>query len=130
VHPGSLNNPIWCSCMASASGGGPNTPSVDITAFSSFITSLPKPSKHPSSHFVKKLDEISTIPIQDNSINLVLCFVENGLIGQFTGIWPSPRAMATWIDKNWTPLIKGHLSHSFCARVFFAFLFEEKKIEI
>jgi len=34
--------------------------------------------------------------------------------------------MALWIDKNWKPLIKGHLSHAFCGRGFFAFLFVEK----
>jgi hypothetical protein len=35
--------------------------------------------------------------------------------------------MALWVDRNWKPLIKGQLSHAFCNKVFFAFLFEEKE---
>lgn len=35
--------------------------------------------------------------------------------------------MALWIDKNWRAFIKGHFSHSFCDKGFFAFLFKEKE---
>jgi hypothetical protein len=35
--------------------------------------------------------------------------------------------MALWVDKNWKPLIKGNLSHAFCGRGYFAFLFETKE---
>jgi hypothetical protein len=35
--------------------------------------------------------------------------------------------MALWINRNGKPLIKGHLSHTFCGKGFFAFLFEMKE---
>jgi hypothetical protein len=46
------------------------------------------------------------------------------MIGKFTGIWSSPKAMAIWVDKKWKPLIKGHLSHAFYRGFFGVFLFE------
>lgn len=53
--------------------------------------------------------------------------VDRGLIGQFTYIWPSPRTMASWLEKNWKPLIKGSLNHFFHGRGFFALMFELKE---
>jgi hypothetical protein len=34
--------------------------------------------------------------------------------------------VALWIEKYWKPHLKGKLSHSFCGRGFYAFLFEDK----
>jgi hypothetical protein len=71
--------------MASASGGGVASP-PDTVAFSALVASLPKA--------LKKLDEILAVPVQRSSKHRALKLVENGLVGQFTGIWPSPKSMA------------------------------------
>jgi len=39
--------------------------------------------------------------------------VERGIIGEFIGMWPSPREMAIWIQGNWQFLVKGQLTHYF-----------------
>jgi hypothetical protein len=56
-----------------------------------------------------------------------LALAERGLLGQFTGIYPLPRSMANWVQKNWQDLIKGKLTHYFCGRGFYAFLFEAEE---
>jgi hypothetical protein len=61
------------------------------------------------------------------SRNKALALDNHGLISQFTGIWPSPKTVAIWMEKNWKPLIKGSLNHFFCGRGFFTFLFEFKE---
>jgi hypothetical protein len=76
--------------------------------------------------FVKKLDQSPLVQIQGSSKTLALKFSEHALIGQFTGIWPSLRAMAIWIKKNWKPHLKGNISHFLCGRGLFYFLFEDK----
>jgi hypothetical protein len=70
--------------------------------------------------FVKKLDEIPKVLLPPSSARKkALALADCGLIGQFTGIWPSPKTIETWMEKNWKPLIKGSLNHFFCERVFF-----------
>ena len=49
------------------------------------------------------------------------------LIGQFIGIWVSPRSMDIWLQKKLHVLIKGWMTHYFCGRGFYAFLFEFKE---
>jgi hypothetical protein len=56
-----------------------------------------------------------------------LALVDRGLIGQFIGLWPSPKSMDIWVQQNWMVLIKGKLSYYFCGRGFYAFLFELKE---
>jgi hypothetical protein len=76
---------------------------------------------------VKKLEEIPKVLIQAGS--QISC---PEVCGAWLGrpvhwIWPSPKSVAVWIDKNWKPHLKGRMSHSFCGRGFFVFLFEEKE---
>jgi hypothetical protein len=83
--------------------------------------------KGPPSHFVKKLDEIPKVPVHPSSSRLFsLRLVENGLIDQFMGLWPSPREMKQWLEKNWKKMIKGKMSSTFCGKGFYAFLFENQ----
>jgi hypothetical protein len=104
----------------------PSDSSRDVVAFATLTTSLPKIYKKTSSKFVKKLEEIPLIQIQGTSRALTLKFVEQALICQFTGIWPSPRAMVISIDRNRKSHLKGNLSHFLSRRGFFVFLFENK----
>jgi hypothetical protein len=78
--------------------------------------------------FVKKLDEIRKILVHSSLVcPFSLQLAENGLIGQFIGIWPSPRAMAQWLDLNWKKISKGKCPRHSMVRVFFLFLFENKE---
>ena len=56
-----------------------------------------------------------------------LALRRQGLIGQFSGIWPSSKSMEIWISKNWMPLITEGLQHCFCGKGFYTFLFKNKE---
>jgi hypothetical protein len=43
------------------------------------------------------------------------------------GIWPSPKSVAIWLQKNWVPFIKGSPSHFFCGRGYYTSLFNHKE---
>jgi hypothetical protein len=58
---------------------------------------------------------------------MALKLVDRALVGQFTSVWPSLRAMEIWIQKSWLGLIKEKLSHYFYERGFYAFFFETKE---
>jgi hypothetical protein len=63
--------------------------------------------------FVKKLECIPSVelPLEEtcrSAVNLA----DRGLIGQFTGLWPSPKSVEAWVQRNWSPLIsEGIKSH-------------------
>jgi hypothetical protein len=74
------------------------------------------------------MDEIPKVVVHPSSARpLALRLAENGLIGKFTGLWPSPKAMHHWLDLNWRKMIQGQMSVAFCGKGFFAFLFEKKE---
>jgi len=78
--------------------------------------------------FVKKMELIPEFKLLvATSRHMALALADRGLIGQFTGIWPSPKSMDLWMKKNWAAMIKGKLTYSFCGRGFYAFLFELKE---
>jgi hypothetical protein len=113
--------------MAALSTGGETSPPPplsspprDIEAFCALTGLALKSIKVPPSKFVKKIDEIPKVPVHaSSSKNVAVCFATNGLIGQFTGIWPSLTAVANWVDQSWKPLIKGKVSSSFYGKGFF-----------
>jgi hypothetical protein len=116
--------------MAPSVGGDPPlvSPSPDMQAFQALVSSYAKAPKILPSHFVKKAAEIPKVVVFAPSARpLALRLTDRGLIGQFTGLWPSPRAMHIWLEANWRKLIKGQLSAAFCGKGFFAFLFEKKE---
>ena len=57
----------------------------------------------------------------------VVTLSEKGLIGLFTGLWPSPKSMEVWLNKNWRALIQGEVQQIFCGKGYFAFIFEKKE---
>jgi len=56
-----------------------------------------------------------------------LSLTEKGLIGQFTGLWPSPRTVQRWVERNWADKIQGKISIRFCGKGYFSFDFESKE---
>ena len=77
----------------------------DLEAFNRLIASSGKRKRGPAQKFVKKVD-IPSIELPDvqtcwSALNLA----EWGLIGQFTSLWPSPKAIDGWVQRNSRPLV-------------------------
>jgi hypothetical protein len=53
-----------------------------------------------------------------------LNLAERGLIGQFTGLWPSPKVVDAWVQRNWSPLVKEGIRSHLVGRGFFVFVFD------
>lgn len=69
----------------------PPPPSAD-EAFRSLLASLPKKKKIEVAKFVKKLDDIPEISLPpEGPIQVALSLADRALVGQFTGLWPSPK---------------------------------------
>jgi hypothetical protein len=82
---------------------------------------------NPKSRFVKKIDEILKVSVHSpSSRSFTLRVTENGLILKFMGLWPSPRAMMQFLEKNSKKTIKVQLLTTFCGKEFYVFLFEIK----
>jgi len=78
--------------------------------------------------FVKRLEdilEISLPPALPRKAELSLA--ERGLVGQFTGLWPSPKTIQKWVERNWSATINGKISIRFCGRGYYTFHFETKE---
>lgn len=75
--------------------------------------------------FVKKLDSIPTVALPEEEIcKAALNLAEKGLIGQFTGLWPSPKTVENWTQRNWAPLIKEGVKSYSVGKGFYVFVFE------
>jgi len=100
-----------------------------LEAFKALVRSAgPKPKPALSTKFVKKMEEIPSLeltPEQPCSIALILA--ETCLIGKFTGLWPSPKAVEAWTNDRWKSLIKGNVSLFAVGRGFFVFNFPSKE---
>jgi hypothetical protein len=106
----------------------PPPPLPNDVAFSVLINSLPKKKKKECSKFVKRLEEMSEVSLPpDIPIQIALSMSEHVLVGQFTGLWPSPKATETWGIKNWKPLIKQNLTSHFLGKDYFLFEFTSKE---
>jgi hypothetical protein len=51
--------------------------------------------------FVKNLEEITEVALPlEKTIQIALSLAERALIGQFTGLWPSPKSMERWVHRE------------------------------
>ena len=80
-----------------------------------------------SSRFVKRSEVLSVKLSSTASKKKVVTLSKKGLIGLFTGLWPSPRSVEIWLNKNWRALIQGEVQQMFCSKGYFAFIFEKKE---
>lgn len=82
-----------------ANGGDPPSPS-DLDAFRALVVATDKqPISLSQQNFVKKLDNIPTVSLPvEGACRTTLNLVGRGLIGQFTGLWPSPKAVDEWVN--------------------------------
>jgi hypothetical protein len=78
--------------------------------------------------FVKKLEEVPVIDLPPaQPMSVVVSLADRALVGQFTGLWPSPRTTENWIQKNWRPLISNSVTCYAVGRGFFLFEFISKE---
>lgn len=114
--------------------GTPHTPSSppssmisSAEAFNRLLEGLPKKKNVEAAKSVKKLDDIPEISLPPETlIQVALSLSEQALIGQFTGLWPSPKTTESWVKRNWSPLIKENVTSYFLGRGFFLFEFTSK----
>ena len=106
----------------------PNPESVE-DRFQHIMASLPlvQAIAAPSSRFVKQTDipevKLSSAASKRKAVTLS----EKGLIGLFTGLWPSPCSVEIWLNKNWRTLIQGEVQQIFCGKGYFSFIFGKKE---
>ena len=103
-----------------------DSPSSDLTPFRRLIASGSKRKlTQIQQSFVKKLDNIPSVDLPvDQTCRSALNLADKGLIGQFTGLWPSPKAIEGWVQRNWKPLISEGISSELLGKGYFVFLFE------
>lgn len=77
---------------------------------------------------MKKLDVLQEVHLPPTiPRKAAISLAEKGLIGQFTGLWPSPKTVQRWVERNWADKIQGKISIRFCGRGYFTFHFETKE---
>jgi len=98
-------------------------------AFTTLVKSLPPQRPRPAiSKLLKKLDVLQEVILPPALPRMAtLSLAERGLIGQFTGLWPSPKRAQRWIEQNWFDKIQGKISIHFCGKGYFTFHFESKE---
>lgn len=102
-------------------------PPSSAEAFSQLLAGLPQKKKSEAAKFVKRLKDIPKISLlPETPIQVALSLAERALIGQCTGLWPSPKTTETWVNKNWAPLIKRSVTSYFLGRGSFLFEFTSK----
>jgi hypothetical protein len=96
-----------------------------LESFKALVHSAgPKSQPSSTSKFVKKMEEIPSLELSpEEPCNLALLLAENALIGKFTGLWPSPKMVETWMEDRWKSLIQGEVSLCAVGRGFFVFSF-------
>ena len=77
----------------------------------------------PSQKFVKKAD-IPSVELPIQTCQTALNLVDRGLIGQFTGLWPSPKSIDGWVQRNGRPLVYEGIRSHFVGREYYAFVFD------
>jgi hypothetical protein len=107
-------------------GPGDPDPPPEVQAFRKLVASGPKrPPTASQQKFVKKMASIPTVALPEDEIcRAALNLTERGLIGQFMGLWPSPKSVEDWTQRNWKPLIKEGVKSYFVGKGFFVFVFE------
>jgi hypothetical protein len=105
--------------------GDPDPP-PEVLAFRNMVAAGPKrPPSAIQQKFVRKMDTIPTVALpEEETCKAALNLAERGLIGQFMGLWPSPKSVEEWTQRNWRPLIKEGVKSYFVGKGFFVFVFE------
>ena len=55
---------------------------------------------------------------------MALNLVGRRLIEQFTRLWPSPKAVDGWAQRNWRPLVSKGIRSHFVGKGYYVFVFD------
>lgn len=77
---------------------------------------------------IKKLDDIPLMIIDSSDPRrTAILLSKKALIGKFTGLWPTPKAIDLWVAQHWTPKLQSQLSFISVGRGFSIFLFDSQE---
>eukprot|EP00253_Pinus_taeda_P031855 PITA_31855 len=98
-------------------------------AFTSLIATIRAPRNMQTiNKFLEKLEDIPEISLPLSlPCRAALSLAERGLVGQFTGIWPSTKSVQRWVERNWSSTINGKIAIRFYRRGYYTFNFETKE---
>ena len=78
--------------------------------------------------FVKRIEDVPEVALPpEETIWVSLSLADRAWIGQFTGLWPSPKTTDSWVQRNWRPLISKNVASYSVGRGYFLFDFESKE---
>ena len=109
--------------------GGDPSPDLCLVDFDRLISSHIRKSRHSEPpKFVKRLEDVLEVALPpEETIRVALSLADRALIGQFTGLWPSPKTTDSWVQRNWRPLISKNVASYSVGRGYFLFNFESKE---
>ena len=83
-----------------------------LDEFDRLISSYNKRSgKAEPSKFFKRIEDVPEVALPpEETIQVPLSLVDRALIGQFMGLWPSPKTTESWVQRNWRPLITNNVA--------------------
>ena len=74
---------------------------------------------------MKKIENIHAVDLPaDQPCRTTLNIAERGLIGQFTRLFPSQKAIEGWVQRKWKPLISEGVCSNLISKGYYVFLFE------
>ena len=91
----------WFLCFGVMEDEGGSSPNPDLNAFRR-LPALGRKRKLTQTQqtFVKKLENIPSVVLPVETCQTAINIAEWGLIGQFTRLWPSPKTIAGWVQRN------------------------------
>jgi hypothetical protein len=111
-----------------AGGGTVPTPLPwpELDAFRKLVAEASKrPPLAAQQKFVKKLECIPSVELPlEETCRMTVNLVDRGLIGQFTGLWSSPKSIEAWVQRNGNPLISEGIKSHFVGKGYFVFVFK------
>ena len=104
-------------------------PDLRLDAFDRLISSQNRRSgKGDPPKFVKRIEDVPEVALPpEETIQVALSLVDQALIRQFTGLWPSPKTTDSWVQRNWRPLISKNVASYSVGRGYFLLDFESKE---
>ena len=104
---------------------GGSSPIPDLNSFRRLTASGTKRKLSQTQQtFVKKPENIPSVALLVETCQTAINIAHRGRIGQFTGLWPSPKTIAGWVHRNWKPLISEGIYSNLIGKGYYLFLFE------
>ena len=113
------------SALRVMADGGGSSPPPKLNAFRRLVaaSNSRKPTQNRQT-FVKKLDNIPSVDLPtEQPCRTTMNIADRGLIGQFSGLWPSPKAIDGWVQINWKPLISEGMHNTLIGKGYYFFSF-------